>query len=106
MPDYTVDIGGLDALSKNLDRTVENIDSATKQLKEAGPDKIGPDELDDACSDFRDDWKEGLDKIKDAIDDINEGLDKAQQGYAEMEKEVANGLRKMSQDLDDTDIQT
>ena len=56
MPDFTVDIGGLTELGKNLDRTVENIDGATKRLDDLGPDSIGPEGLDEACGDFRKDW--------------------------------------------------
>jgi len=37
MPDFTVDIGGLDALGKNLDRTVDNIDQAIVRMEDIGP---------------------------------------------------------------------
>ncbi|WP_034267479.1 hypothetical protein [Haloechinothrix halophila] len=67
MPDFTVDIGGLDALGKNLDRTNENLDHATKRLADLGPDSIGPDILDEACAGFRDDWEEGVDKLREAV---------------------------------------
>jgi hypothetical protein len=32
MPDFTVNIGGLDALSKNLNRAEDNIDGAVKAV--------------------------------------------------------------------------
>ena len=94
MPDFTVDIGGLDALSKNLDRCADNIDSATKRLDDLGPDSIGPDDLDEACADFRADWAEGLDKLRDAIGKIKGGLDGSRQCYADLENALAEGFAK------------
>lgn len=38
MIDLKVDVEGLDALGKNLDRTIDNVESATKRLKDVGPD--------------------------------------------------------------------
>lgn len=95
--DFTVDIGGLDALGKNLDRTIENIDSATKRLANVGPDSIGPDELDEACEDFRSDWEEGLDKLRESVNQIRDGVRQAKQGYAEVEATVRAGLAAMAQ---------
>ncbi|MFC4004663.1 WXG100 family type VII secretion target [Prauserella oleivorans] len=100
MPDFTVDIGGLDALGKNLDRTVENIENATKRLEDAGPDSIGPETLDEACADFRSDWEEGLEKLRDAVSEIREGLDKAKTAYAEAEAALQDSLAKMAGDLE------
>ncbi|MCP2252246.1 hypothetical protein LY13_000985 [Prauserella aidingensis] len=59
MTDFTVDVGGLDALGKDLDRTCDNIDTATKKLADAAEDSIGTAELDEACENFRSDWEEG-----------------------------------------------
>jgi hypothetical protein len=58
MPDFTVDIHGLDAMHKNLERAKDNTASALKSMEDIGPDSIGPDDLDDACADFREDWQE------------------------------------------------
>jgi hypothetical protein len=99
MPDFTVDIGGLDALGKNLDRTVENIDGATKHLDDIGPDSIGPDDLDEACGDFRSDWQEGLDKIRDAVQQVRGGIDQTKQAYGELENAITQGLNQMAAHL-------
>ncbi|MCE7011916.1 hypothetical protein LWC34_55265 [Kibdelosporangium philippinense] len=99
MPDYTVDIGGLDALGKNLGRTVENIDGATKRLDDLGPDSIGPEELDEACSDFRKDWQEGLDKIRDAVNEIRGGINQSKQAYAELENALRQAMTQMASDI-------
>lgn len=96
MPDFTVDIGGLDALRKNLERAKENIEGATKKLADLGPDSIGSDDLDEACTDFREDWEEGLEELKEATEQIGEGLDKAIQGYAEVENGIRDSLQQMS----------
>ncbi|RZQ62746.1 hypothetical protein [Amycolatopsis suaedae] len=101
MPDFTVDIGGLEALQKNLNRTKENIDGATKKLDVLGPDSIGSDELDEACADFREDWEEGLEEIKEAVEQIAEGLDKAMQSYHEVEEGIRENLRKMAEQTAD-----
>jgi hypothetical protein len=99
MPDFTVDVGGLDALGKNLDRTCDNIDSATKRLDDIGPDSIGPADLDDACGDFRSDWDEGLDKIRDAVQQVREGIDKTKQSYGDLENALNQAFTKMGSHL-------
>lgn len=63
MSDLTVAIDGWDALGKNLERAKENLDGALEAMEDIGPDSIGPDDLDDACAEFRDDWERGLDKV-------------------------------------------
>jgi hypothetical protein len=100
MPDFTVDIGGLDALGKKLDRTSENIDNATRKLADASPESIGSDELDEACADFRDVWDGGLGEIRDAVSSIKEGLDSAMKSYAELENGIEAELAKMAGDLE------
>ncbi|KID30524.1 hypothetical protein HQ32_02025 [Prauserella sp. Am3] len=104
--DFEVDIGGLDALGKNLDRTAENIENATKRLENVGPDKIGPDVLDEACGTFRDDWEEGLEKLREAIGEIREGVDKAKQNYSEVENQLRESLKKMEGDLESAGVGT
>jgi hypothetical protein len=94
--DFTVDIGGLDALAKNLDRTVENIDGATKRLEDLGPESIGPEDLDEACEDFRSDWEEGLDKIAEAVKNVRGGIDATKQAYADLEAAITQELTKMA----------
>ncbi len=96
MPDFTVDIGGLTELGKNLDRTVENINEAAKRLDDLGPDSIGPGELDAATADFRKDWEEGLDKIRGAVEQVRGGIDQTKQTYAELENALRQGLTQMS----------
>lgn len=96
--DYTVDIDGLAGLDKNLQRTTENIDKATKRLKDEGPDKIGPDDLDSACSDFRSDWETGLDKLKDVIKGVRKNLDACIKEYAEAEEDISKNLAKAAKD--------
>jgi hypothetical protein len=100
MPDFTVDIGGLDALGKNLDRTVENIDEALKRMKDLGPDSVGPDSLDQACADFKSDWEGGLGKIREAVDGISGGVNEAMQGYAELEDGLEESLTGMANDIE------
>ncbi|WP_019813526.1 hypothetical protein [Saccharomonospora saliphila] len=99
MPDFTVDIGGLTALEKNLGRTVDNVEEALKRMKEVGPKSIGPDSLDKACADFNSDWEGGLDKIREAVDGIKGGVDKAIQGYAELESNLRDTLTRMADDV-------
>ncbi|MGH3466232.1 MAG: hypothetical protein ACRDQF_00685 [Thermocrispum sp.] len=95
MPDFTVDLDGLDALSKNLNRTSDNIDEATRKLDDLGPDSIGPDDLDEACATFRADWQEGLDKMREAIEELKGGLDAARKLYAEIDAAFEDGFQKM-----------
>lgn len=99
MPDFTVDIDGLDALGKNLDRTSSNIDQATKRLDDLGPDSIGPDVLDEACADFREDWEEGLDKLREAVDEMRGGLDGAKRTYAKIDNGLREAFAKMESDI-------
>lgn len=99
MSGYFVDLGGLDALGKNLQRAVDNIDDATRKLKDVGPDSIGPDDLDEACSDFRDSWDDGLQKIREGVDGVKGGLDKAMQGYAELDTKIKGSLQRMQGQL-------
>lgn len=104
MYDFTVDIGGLDALGKNLDRTVENIETATKKLADMGPDSIGSDDLDEACADFRSGWEEGLEKLKESVSEIRDGVGQAMHSYAELENGLRESLTKMAQGIGDAGI--
>lgn len=99
LSDFSVDIGGLDALGKNLDRTIENIDGATKRMKGGGSGSLGPAELDEACSDFRADWEEGLDKLREAVGKVKDVLDASKQTYAELDNSIASSLQNMSGDV-------
>lgn len=99
MPDYSVDIDGLAALGKNLDRTADNLDEASKRLDDLGSDSIGPDDLDEATEDFRSDWEEGLDKLREAIGDIKGGLDGARQLYAAIENALTDTFKQMETDV-------
>lgn len=99
MADFTVDIGGLAALQKNLDRSSENIDTATKQLADLAPGDLGPQALDEACADFRADWKGGLGELRDAVSAIWEGLDSAKKAYTEVEQVINTNLREMANSI-------
>lgn len=99
MPDFTVDIGGLDALVKNLDRSSENIDTATKHLADLAPSELGPQDLDGACADFREDWKGGLGELRDAIEEIRGGLEGAKNAYADVENTIARNLDGMANSI-------
>lgn len=96
MPDFTVDIDGLNALGKNLGRTVDNIDQAINRMKDIGPDSIGPDDLDEACLGFKEDWEGGLRQLRKAVDEMKGGLDQAMKGYSELENGLTDSLKKMS----------
>lgn len=99
MPDFTVDIGGLDALQKNLDRSSENIDAATKHLADLAPGDLGPQALDEACADFRADWKGGLGELSDAVSAIWAGLDNAKKAHSEIEHGIGQSLREMADSI-------
>lgn len=101
MPDFTVDIDGLVALGKNLNRTADNLDEASKRLDDLGPDSIGPDDLDEATEDFRSDWEEGLDKLRDATESLKGGVDGACQRYAAIEQALTNAFKQMEADVRD-----
>ncbi|WP_298181952.1 type VII secretion target [Saccharomonospora sp.] len=105
MTDFTVDIGGLDALGKNLDRTIENVENATKRMKDIGPDSIGPKQLDEALADFRADWEEGLEQLREAVSEIRDGLDQAKKAYAEVESDLRESLSKMADNLEAAETQ-
>ncbi|GAA1238765.1 hypothetical protein GCM10009676_24190 [Prauserella halophila] len=100
MADFTVDVGGLEALGTDLDRTCENIDTATKKLADAAKDSIGTAELDEACEDFRSEWEEGLSKLREAVDEIRGGLSEAQKAYADVEGDLRASLGKMAQGVE------
>lgn len=95
MSDFTVSIDGLTGLTKNLGRAKENIDGALKAMEDIGPDSIGPDDLDEACAEFRDDWQRGISKIGEAVDKITGALGKTRDTYAEIENALDEGFRKM-----------
>lgn len=105
MTDFTVDVGGLDALGKDLDRTCDNIDSATKKLADTAEDSIGTAELDEACDDFRSEWEEGLGKLKEAVDEIRGGLSEAQKAYTEVEGDLEKSLGKMAQGIESAGLE-
>jgi hypothetical protein len=95
MSEFTVDIGGLDALGKNLNRAKENIDGALKAMEDIGPDSVGPDELDDACAEFREDWERGIKKLGECVGKITDALGTAKGKYAEFETALQDNLTKM-----------
>ncbi|QWF84219.1 hypothetical protein [Amycolatopsis sp. CA-230715] len=100
MPDFTVDIGGLDVLGKNLNRAKENLDGALKSMEDIGPDSIGPDDLDEACADFREDWERGIRKMGDCVAKITEALGAAKGKYADFENSLRDNLTKMAQKVE------
>jgi hypothetical protein len=85
MPDFTVDIGGPDALSKNLNRAKDNIDGALKAMEDIGPDSVAPDDLDDACAEFREAWVRGIKKLGERVGKITGALGTATGKYIEFE---------------------
>ncbi len=99
MPDFTVDVGGLDALSKNLRRCVESLNGALTAMRDVGPESLGAEDLDQACADFREDWEYGLSKIREFVDNLGEGLDKVRQNYAEVEAALSKGFSSMRDQL-------
>lgn len=105
MPDFTVDIDGLNGLQKDLERTGENIDSASGNLAHASPESIGSDELDEACADFYDAWQEGLGEINEVVGDIKKGLKEAAEAYDKLDEEIRKGLVKMQERIDDSELQ-
>ncbi|WP_222844429.1 hypothetical protein [Saccharomonospora sp. CUA-673] len=100
-----MDVGGLEALQKNLTRVKENIDGATKRLDGLRPDSVGSDELDEACGDFRDSWKEGLEKLEEAVEEVDEGLGQAVKGYRDVEEGIRDSLKDMRDGVDDLNLQ-
>ena len=99
MSDFTVSIEGLTGLNKNLERAKENIDGALKAMEDIGPDSIGPDDLDEACAEFREDWQRGIGKIGEAVDKITEALGRTRDQYAELEEALNEGFTKMTDDI-------
>lgn len=95
VPDFTVDIGALDAMETNLRRAEENLGSALKAMEDIGPDSIGPDFLDEACAQFREDWQRGIGEISKSVDKITTGLGDAKKTYAELETALRDGFAKM-----------
>ncbi len=101
MSDFTVDIDGLEALGKDMERARDNLDSALKAMEDIGPDSIGPDNLDDACAEFRDDWDRGLNKIRECVEQITEALKNARKSYAEIEDAISGGFTEMRAAMED-----
>ena len=95
MPDFTVDIGGPDALSKNLNRAKDNIDGALKAMEDIGPDSVAPDDLDDACAEFRGDRERGIKKLGERVGKITDALGTATGKYIEFEAALQENLTKM-----------
>lgn len=104
MPDFTVDVDGLNGLQKDLERTGENIDNAARELADASPDTIGSDELDEACADFYDSWKNGLGEINEVVGDVKKGLSHAAQAYAEIDKGIRDALQQMQTTIDNVEV--
>lgn len=104
MPDFTVDIDGLSGLQKDLERTGENIDNAARKLADASPDSIGSDELDEACTDFYDSWKEGLSEINEVVGDVKKGLAHAAQAYAEIDQGIRDALLRMRTTIENIEV--
>jgi hypothetical protein len=69
-------------------------------MEDIGPDSIGPDDLDDACADFREDWQRGIDKMGKGLGKIAEALKGTRKDYAELEQALTDGFTKMQQRVD------
>ncbi|SDP02408.1 hypothetical protein SAMN04487905_101478 [Actinopolyspora xinjiangensis] len=100
MSDFTVDIESLDAMEKNLNRAEENLRSALKAMDDIGPHSIGPDELDEACAEFRDDWQHGIDEIGECVKKITEALGSAKKQYQELENAITEGFTRMREAIE------
>lgn len=82
-------------MEKNLHRAEENLGGALKAMEDIGPASIGPDFLDEACADFREDWQRGIDKIGECVGKITAGLGDAKKTYAELENALREGFAQM-----------
>ena len=73
----------------------DNIDGALKAMEDIGPDSVAPDDLDDACAEFREDWERGIKKLGECVGKITEALGTAKGKYAEFEAALQENLTKM-----------
>jgi hypothetical protein len=97
--DFTVEIGGLKALGGNLRHCADNLEGALDALNTIGGDSLGRSSLDDACNDFQDSWRHGLDKIRECSQKLVDGVDASRKDYAEVDGVLRKGFGGMAEDI-------
>lgn len=97
--DFTVEIGGLKALGDNLRHCADNLDGALDAMNTIGGDSLGRSSLDDACDDFQDSWRHGLEKIRESSEKLVKGVDASRKDYAEVDGVLRKGFGEMADDI-------
>jgi hypothetical protein len=93
MPDLSVDLTGLRALSGTLGDVRGSLD-ATRNVIEASRDDLGSAEVSDALDSFESNWDDGRGQIDKNMQAMIEILDEAADAYEQTDQELADGLHE------------
>ncbi len=91
MPDLSVDLGGLQALSTTLSGVRSSLD-ATRRVVEAARDDVGSDVVYAALDAFETAWDDGRGQIDQNMQAVQEILDEAVRAFQQTDQELADGL--------------
>lgn len=89
---FSVDLDALAELRRQLDGAREQLDGALAALGEAAAPRLGSDDLDRACEEFRQSWAHGLGKLGECVGVVGEGIGAVGATYAQGEAAVASGF--------------
>jgi hypothetical protein len=64
-------------------------------MEDIGADSVAPDDLDDACAEFREDRERGIKKLGERVGKITDALGTAKGKYIEFEAALQENLTKM-----------
>ena len=94
---FEVDLDALRRFITSLEDSGQNMDSAMRAMRSAGPETIGTPELDEAAQEFQRTWQYGLGQLQERIKATTSGVQQAHQKYRETEQSVMEQLAKTNQ---------
>ena len=91
MPDLSVDLDGLDAFARRLERICDALAGAERALRGAD-DALGDETVVDALHRFEDRWRDGREKIEDNATTLATMVTQSVATYRQADDDLAGSL--------------
>ncbi|MGW1215332.1 hypothetical protein ACWD5F_37460 [Streptomyces sp. NPDC002499] len=79
---------------KLLKKSSNSLSGLRRALSDATVAGLGTDDLDSACEDFQEDWKDGTEQIGEQTEGLAEIIGKSRDSYREVDKALEEALKK------------
>lgn len=91
---FSVDTGELGEFVRTLKKAHESLDDVRKLMNQTTSDRMGTDELDEACNDFQEHWKYGSEQIAEQTKKLAEAVGQTKANYEEVEQALEEAFKK------------